>query len=126
MRHVAIVIVAAMIACATPPAGHWVRTELYFGADDQNGALVVNDTAWQSFVDTVVTPRFPQGLTVLSGNGQWQGSGRLVHEPSRVLILLHPPSPRADVAIDEIRAIYRQRFSQESVLKVSEPANVSF
>lgn len=128
MQRALVVIVAAIVACATThaPSEQWIRTELYFGTADQNGAPVVNEAAWQSFVDEVVTPRFPKGLTVLSGNGQWQGAGRLIHESSHVLILLHPPTPEADKAIEEIRTIYRQRFSQDSVLRADESAAVSF
>lgn len=47
----------------------WNRTELYFGTGRPDGS-VVSDAEFQQFVDIQVTPRFPDGLTLLAGYGQ--------------------------------------------------------
>lgn len=107
-------------------AGFQVRDELYFGMRKRDAALVT-EAEWQAFVDSVVTPRFPPGLTVLSGAGQYQPKGQpLVREPTRVLILIHPGGADAERHIREIAAIYCRRFDQESVMRVTSPVSRDF
>src|SRR3954464_12547852 len=90
------------------------RTELFFGLG-RNGAGDVTEPEWRDFVDRPITPRFPAGLAILDPSGQWRGhDGASPHEPSRVLILLHPPGDAANAKIEEIRRLYRERFAQES------------
>lgn len=109
-------------APAPSPASH-VRDELHFGMRKPDGALV-GEAEWQAFVDSVVTPRFPDGLTVLAGYGQWRArDGTLVREPSRVLILVHQGGPVVERRIREIAAIYSRRFQQEAVMRVRSPAS---
>lgn len=100
----------------------FVRTELYFGTAKPDG--VVSEEQFERFVDEHVTPRFPDGLTVLKGDGQFRGeSGVIVKEQSFVLILLYPYEARADSSrrIERIRALYKRLFDQESVLRVDDP-----
>ena len=52
---------------ATEP---FIRTELFFGADKPDGTEV-SEEDFQDFLDKKVTPLFPDGLTVLSGKGQF-------------------------------------------------------
>jgi hypothetical protein len=74
-----------------------------------------------------VTPRFPAGLTVLQGPGQWRGSdGRLAKERSNMLVIWHEPTSRTDADIEAIRSAYKQRFDQESVMRVDSASCVSF
>jgi hypothetical protein len=105
----------------------WQRTELYFGSAKPDGT-VVTEAEFMQFIDDTVTPRFPDGLTVLTGYGQFRNSaGVIVKERSMELILLYPPSMRdANRKIEEIRAAYKQAFQQESVLRVDSLAAVSF
>jgi hypothetical protein len=49
----------------------------------------VSEAEWRAFLDDEVTPRFPHGLTVLNGAGQWQGEDdEIVQEQSKLVILL--------------------------------------
>jgi hypothetical protein len=101
----------------------FLRTELYFGSNMPNGK-VVTEKQFQTFLDEVITPRFPDGLTVLTGLGQFRGSsGTIEQERSMVLILLYPvESARSSgQKIEEIRAEYERQFNQESVLRADEP-----
>ncbi|WP_093519988.1 DUF3574 domain-containing protein [Stigmatella erecta] len=101
-------------------------TELFFGRNRQNAAPV-SETEWQGFVDTSVTPRFQDGLTMFDADGQYRMSdGTLVREESKVLILLHDGSTARSRDIDTIRDEYKRQFSQESVLRMDSPACVSF
>ncbi|WP_028924616.1 DUF3574 domain-containing protein [Pseudonocardia acaciae] len=123
---------------ATPPAANpappgcepYARTELFFGTT-RAGGPPISDQEFHAFLDSEVTPRFPDGLTLLSGYGQFRGSdGKLAREQAMVLVLLYPKSAgtQPGVKIDEIRQLYRQKFNQESVLRADDatPPCVSF
>jgi len=87
----------------------------------------VSDEDWRRFLAEVVTPRFPDGLTVLRGEGQWLGAnGAVVSEASFVVEVNHPPSAQVDAALDEIAAEYKRRFRQEAVMRVRTRAEVEF
>ena len=45
---------------------NWSRTELFFGTAIKGGG-VVTDEQFRAFLDSEITPRFPEGLTVLTG-----------------------------------------------------------
>jgi hypothetical protein len=104
----------------------WARTELYFGTARPGGE--VSDVEFAEFVDRYITPRFPDGLTLLTGYGQFLGSsGVVIKERSKVLILFYPfQTKTANRSIEEIRAKYKERFEQESVLRVDSYSAVSF
>jgi hypothetical protein len=104
----------------------WSRTELYFGLSRSDGPDITDDE-FQGFLDAVVTPRFPDGLTLLTGNGQFRGSsGLIVQERSKLLILFYPWSNQRNRAIESIRSIYKRDFHQEAVLRVDSESCVSF
>jgi hypothetical protein len=104
----------------------FVRTELFFGT----GRPKLPDVSakdFKRFLDVVVTPCFPDGLTLLSGAGQFREShGQIVQETSFVLVLLYPQDARqeSDLRIEAIRGIYKEHFLQESVLRVDDPRAV--
>lgn len=103
-----------------------VRDLLYFGRNRPDGG-VVSDVEWETFLAEVVTPRFPEGLTVIDANGQWRGgSGQVERERTRVLSLLHAGDAAARLAVAEIAAEYRRRFHQEAVLRERMPACAHF
>ena len=129
---VCLVLIAA-VACseAKPPpcpegADQFVKYQLFMGRGGQSGE-VVDDAAWEAFLGDTVTPRFPDGLTVLDGRGQWRDSEGLIQkERSKVLVILAPPSDGGMRLIDEISEEYERRFDQESVLRVVYDTCVSF
>ena len=104
----------------------WVKYELFMGRSGPGGALV-DDTEWTAFLNETVTPRFPDGLTVIDGSGQWRGeSGEIQQEDSKVLIILSPRGDEVNYLIDEVSEEYKRQFDQESVLKVVSNACVGF
>lgn len=117
---------AASVSVATR-AGKFFRSELYFGLSRLNG-VAVSDEDWISFLNETVTPRFPDGFTVVSGNGQYRhADGRIVAEPARMIIFLYTSRSKktSRSKIEEIRAAYVKRFDQESVMRVDVPKSVS-
>jgi len=108
---------SAQTACAGE-SFPMARLELYFGTQKPGGAPVTG-AEWGAFLNEEVTPRFPDGLTVLTGNGQWRNAaGVITKETSAVLVILYEPSAEKEVAIEDIRAAYKDRFEQESVMRV--------
>jgi Protein of unknown function (DUF3574) len=102
------------------------RTELFFGLARPDGATI-SMQEFESFLDREVTPRFPAGLTLIGGNGQFRdASGITIRESSKLLVLLYPYNRENSRAIDSIRAAYAKRFQQESVLRVDGNSCVSF
>lgn len=106
------------------------RTELYIGRSIPGGRMV-SDEEWEKFLSDVVTPLFPAGFTVLGGRGQYrEDSGTIAKEPSHVLVFLYRKAERkmANASIERIRAEYKRRFSQESVLRldITKSVRVSF
>jgi uncharacterized protein DUF3574 len=107
----------------------WVDTHLYFGlgpADDL--AKGVSEAAWRDFLDKEVTPRFPAGLSVVDVYGQWQGKEEKVPERirSKMLIVDYPKTADNEARIEAIRTAWKQKTGDQSVLKVSQPVDVSF
>ncbi len=104
----------------------FVRYELFMGRSGPDGE-VVSDEEWEAFLADTVTPRFPDGLTVLDGRGQWRDSAGLVQrERSKLLVILALPGDGPAGLIGEISDGYKRRFGQESVLRVVSEACVSF
>lgn len=125
-------------AAARSAPSDWVRTELYFGLDippgrDWPAGGTVTDDLWQDFLDREITPRFPDGLSVLAVQGQWRDGGpggaseRIVRERSRLVVILRP-GRHADEErrVEAIRAAYRTRFNQDAVLRAESIQTVMF
>jgi hypothetical protein len=113
--------VAAGRACRT--GDPFFRTELFFGSQKPDGTFVT-EAEFQQFLNDEITPRFPDGLTLLTGLGQFRGSsGVIQRERSMLLILLYPTGAarKANQNIEQIRAIYERNFQQESVLRADDP-----
>jgi hypothetical protein len=110
-------------------AGGWVETRLYFGlgpADHPDQGI--NEAQWRDFLDKEVTPRFPAGLSVLDAYGQWKDTRNTALERlrSRLLVIAYPDNAENRAAIDAIRTAWKRRTGDQSVLSVTEPADVSF
>jgi hypothetical protein len=122
---------AALAGDAQHPgaAQGWVETQLYFGlgpADHPEQG--VSEADWRAFLDAEVTPRFPSGLSVVDVYGQWRskGSRRVERQRSKMLIVVYANTSENSAKIDAIRTAWKRKTGDESVLRVTEPAQVSF
>lgn len=103
-----------------------MQTTLWFGLNKPQGGTV-SSLDWMNFVDNEVTPRFKQGLSVYEAKGQWLGeNGRLTRENSKALMLIHGIDPESNTQIEALRTLYKQRFGQESVMRVDAAVCVGF
>jgi hypothetical protein len=113
---------------------HWLDTRLYFGlgpADAPNKG--VSESTWRDFLDKEVTPRFPSGLSVVDVYGQWQpkrSSGEAPNPPahirSKMLIIDYPATQNNQLQVEAIRTAWKKLTGDQSVLKITQPADVSF
>jgi Protein of unknown function (DUF3574) len=121
----------------------WVDTRLYFGLgraqlpepgpggdhpEAGHSEARVTEAEWLAFLDKEVTPRFPDGLSVFDCYGQWQGKtmDRPERLRSKVLVIDYPDTPANRAKIDAIRTAWKRRTGDQSVLSVTQPAQVSF
>ena len=140
MRIVGLSLLAAMLV--TPVPGGEARSqtlachgaqkpreiaELLFGRNigDRVG---VSEAAWARFVAREMTPRFPDGLTIVDATGQWRDrdSGKVVREPSKRVEIALPGNDDDAAKLDAIAAAYKSRFHQQAVGILMRPACVSF
>ena len=93
-----------------------LAAELFFGRAIR-GHAPLNDAEWAGFATRIVTPNFPDGFTVVDGEGQWRNprTGRISSEPTRVLLVAARPT--SDVARRLVAVInaYKAEFHQQSV-----------
>ena len=124
----------ALAGCATlqaptclPPAQPMLSAELAFGRHigDRPG---VSDADFRRFAAEEITPRFPDGFTVIDGAGQWRDTvrHRIVHEKTKLVMVVFAESAGKRAALNEIAEAYKQRFRQHSVLVAVRPSCVSF
>ena len=119
----ALLLLAGCAAAPQPcPVGASPATiaEAYFGRNVRT-RTPVTDAEWARFMSEVVTPAFPDGLTVLDGAGQWRNAaGQISREDSKVLLLVLPGQDQAAASarLAPVTAAWKARFAQDSVLTV--------
>jgi hypothetical protein len=123
----------SLAACQPPPgpacpAGTeaWDRVELFFGREIPGGGTV-GETDWQAYVQDVLSPAFPDGLTVLEGQGRWLSpTGEHFVENSFVVYIFLPADSTEARRVDDVTAVYKDRFKQETVLYTHSRACLAF
>lgn len=130
-----------LLAAFLLPAGHparaaepdWpepnaVQSTLYFGLKSAAGGGV-SEQEWTRFLAEVITPRFPDGLTVLQAYGQAGGTRAktddVLAETTKVLIVVHPNTAEAAKALAEIKAEYKARFDNTGVFHTDAPVRMA-
>ena len=118
---------ATLTAPACPVGQEPMRTAQLFFGRNIGDKPAVSEADFRTFVDQELTPRFPEGLTILDGGGQWKGDeDRMIREASKVVVLVLPTKGDTGRKLNEARQAYVQRFRQDSVMLVTQPACVAF
>lgn len=106
----------------------WVKSELFFGLapwDAEGLGLAAAEGTWRAFLDEEVTPRFPDGFTVLEGYGQWRADAKsgIERSRSRVLVVVHPATAAKRAGLEAICEAYKSRTGEKSVLVIETPVS---
>ncbi|MBI1199729.1 MAG: DUF3574 domain-containing protein [Phenylobacterium sp.] len=125
----AIVLSLAAAACASAPprlaacpAGQSeVRVaQLFLGASSSGR---ISERALRRFVDQEITPRFPDGVSIVDGGPQWTGKDDvLIRESAKVVLIALPSAGDARAEVEAVRAAYRSRFRLDSFLVMPPPS----
>jgi hypothetical protein len=93
------------------------RTELFLGMSRPNGPDV-SEAEFQAFLEEEVTPRFPEGYTVMEAEGRWRDTetGKTIKERSRILLMIYPRNDDSTQGVKAIRNAYETKFAQQAVL----------
>ncbi len=109
-----------------PGFERYAEYRMFFGRS-KPGVGTVSDGEWRDFLAVEVTPRFPDGLTVVDAGGQWRDSkGAIGREGAKLLIVLAEPGPDAVRRTEEIAEAYKRAFDQQSVLRTVETVCAAF
>jgi hypothetical protein len=126
-----LLVVFGLAGCATTgeqaacPAGQErLRTAQLFLGGKAIGRTV-REAEIARFVDEEVTPRFPDGVTVLDGGAQWRGPENALIREAQKVVLIVLPADGAPRRMDAVRAAYKTRFKQDSVVSVTQAACVA-
>jgi Protein of unknown function (DUF3574) len=99
------------------PVPKFIQIDLFLGGNIPGGGH--SQQQFQAFVDKVITPRFPAGLTIFNAKRQFKDSTDTpIKEPCKVVRLLLEDTVKNETAIDEIIRAYQQQFERASVLLV--------
>ena len=106
--------VAASCAAPLKPA---LEVNLYFGRDRPGG--VVSEAEWATFLAQEVTPRFPDGLSVVNVAGQSRATAAspVERERTKLLIVVVFDAPAHQPKVTAIVEAYNKRFSQIAVFR---------
>ena len=97
-----------------------LHVDLYFGRDTAKGE--VSEADWAKFLAEEVTPRFPEGLSVVEAQGQYrEPSGKLTRERTKLLVVVLFDAPAQSAKLKDIAVAYARRFDQQTVFRVERP-----
>lgn len=123
MRHsltLATLVLLAACVCQKARPDSMMLSRLYFGLSTAQDTIPT--AAFDAFLDSAITPRFPDGLTRHAADGQWRDSaGAQRRERCVVIEILHPAGPGDSAKLSQIADSYKRTFRQESVLLVQVP-----
>ncbi len=107
---------AARPACLLPGQTRMLAIEMFFGRDI-TGRGTVTEAEWAAFAAREMTPRFPDGFTVLDGRGQWRDprTGAIGGEASKVVLIDVAPADDVAARVDAVASAYRREFRQLAV-----------
>ena len=124
-----IALLLATPARAASPDGMTEKTvvELLFGRNI--GARTgVSEQAFRRFIDADVTPRFPDGFTVIDMSGQYRDTkrDRIIREPGKLILIALADETAGMTKVRELIDTYKRRFEQQSVGLITRRSCVSF
>ena len=98
-------------SCLLPAEQRMLVAELFFGRNIR-GRGPLTDAEWPEFAAQTVTPNFPDGFTVLDGDGQWRnpGTGHIAREPTKILLVAATRDPDLASRLSAVIDAYKTRI----------------
>jgi hypothetical protein len=111
-----------------PDGGRKATAELVFGRVAEDGSGGVSEADFAQFLDGEVSPRFPEGLTVIDAEGRMMTppAGSMIREPAKLVMIVLPGDKDDSTKLQAVRLAYVKRFHQQSVLLMTHGDCVSF
>ena len=100
-----------------------IKTELYFGLSYAGESI--SDTEWNTFKEEAIDKTL-SGYTLIKGDGYWKTNNTEFNEKSMILIYLHEDTSVEERKLNTIISTYKEKFNQESVLRVDQSVHASF
>ena len=121
-----ILLISVLIIISSCSSRNFIVTKIYFGLTGPNNT-VISGKDFDIFVDSTITPLFPNGFTVYSTEGRWKNiSNETIKEDSRVIEIINAAKTEDREKIRTIAKSYKKRFQQESVLITEESVIADF
>ncbi|MFO1039962.1 MAG: DUF3574 domain-containing protein [Geminicoccaceae bacterium] len=99
-----------------PSLEAWTEIDLYLGRNIGTTGEVT-EAQFRTFLREIVTPRFPDGLTINDALGQFHDGKRIIRGKTKLLVLLVPDSSQVKKKVRAIVEEYKKRFRQQNVLR---------
>jgi uncharacterized protein DUF3574 len=101
--------------------------ELVFGRNIK-GRDPLTDAEWAEFAAKTITPNFPDGFTVLDGEGQWRNpqTGQIAGSRTKILLVAAKREPDLAQRLSTVIEAYKARFRQQSVGVITRDSCAAF
>jgi hypothetical protein len=107
---------AASTACPFPNQQSMLQLQMFFG-QTQNDGQPVPAQVWTNFLKNVITPRFPDGLTIYDTSGQYMDpdTHQITRENTKVVMIAAVNTAITRNRTTQIIDAWKKRANQNSV-----------
>jgi len=110
-----------------PDGDRKATAELVFGRVAADGSGGVSEAEFAQFLDGEISPRFPEGLTVIDAEGHTAPpTGPQISGPAKLVMIVLPGDKDDNTKLQAVRLAYVKRFHQQSVLLMTHGDCVTF
>jgi hypothetical protein len=100
--------------------------QLFFGRNIGKSPGV-SEADFDAFLEREISPRFPEGLSVIDTAGVWRGpDGIAVHELGKAVVIVLSGKSDDTERLSAVTAAYKARFAQDSVMTAQNQTCVAF
>jgi hypothetical protein len=117
----------ASYSCLLPSQQRMLVAELFFGRG-VTGRTPLTEVEWAEFAAETITPNFPDGFTVLDGEGQWRDprNGHIAGSRTKILLVAARYTPDLAQRLSAVVDAYKTQFHQQSVGIITRAACAAF
>lgn len=137
MRRAGLAILAWFVLCGAAQAAPsicplrserpMIEAQLFFGRQiDNRGPVTMKE--WSDFAATVIAKVFPEGFTMMDGEGAWLDpeSKSEIREDTKIVLIVAKQSRDLAAKLTKVIDAYKARFRQHSVGLVTRQVCAAF